>query len=541
MWDDARTIGGDLGTLFVLLGGLMAGSTLVAAVWREWYAIPGFLLSAALTAGLGAVLNRWGTDSPDTDPAHGLVTAALAWLFSGVLCGLPILFVAWTVALDPSRFATPELDRTLVVFLSPTNAAFEGMSGVTGTGLTMALDESVLPATIQWWRSLVQWIGGVGVVVLAAAVVLTGESGAFRELYEEKAAVETIGESTEETLRAIWWVFVALTAGSVLALWAAGMPAWQAINHGMTGISTGGFTVTPDGIASYDDPVIEAVLLPVMALGAISFAVHYYALRGDVHALYADRQTRWLLGILGAGVLLVGLFLFAGPFVSPGDAVRFGAFQFVSALTCTGFQTDTALGTVWSLEAQLLLVGAMTVGGASGSTAGGIKVIRFMSLTKGSYYRMTEAFFPDVQRTPQIAEAEGEATVDHSSSEFDQAAAVGLLWIFLLLFGVICLLLVLDLPLEVVLFEVASAQGNVGLSAGPTGPTMPDAAKGILMTNMWIGRLEIIPVAALARALLKGFGADLDEVDVDEDDVGEAEGGEDEDGTEDADAGDGGD
>jgi trk system potassium uptake protein len=304
----------------VLLGGVMAASTLVAAVWGEWYAVPAFLLSGAITAGLGRALHRWGKDAPDTDPAHGLVTAALAWLFSGVLCSLPILLVAWTVALDPRWLATPELDRTLVAFLSPINAVFEGMSGVTGTGLTMTLDESELPATIQWWRSLVQWIGGVGVVVLAAAIVLTGESGAFRELYEEKAAVETIGDSTAETLRAIWWVFVALTVGSVIALWVAGMPVWQAINHGMTGVSTGGFTVTPDGIASYNDPVVEAVLLPIMAIGAISFAVHYYALQGDVRALYVDRQTRWLFGLLGGGALLVGLFLFAGP--TPSASAR---------------------------------------------------------------------------------------------------------------------------------------------------------------------------------------------------------------------------
>jgi trk system potassium uptake protein TrkH len=511
MWDDARTIGGDLGTLFVLLAGLMAGSTLVAAAWREWYVVPGFLLAAAVTAALGAVLNRWGSDAPDTDPAHGLVTAALAWLFSGVLCSLPILFVAWTVALDPPWLATPELNRTIAAFLSPINAVFEGMSGVTGTGLTMTIHEPSHPATIQWWRSLVQWIGGVGVVVLAAAIVLTGESGSFRQLYEKKGAVDSVGSSTREALKSIWWVFVVLTVVSVVALWLAGMPAWHAINHGMTGVSTGGFGVTDGSIAAYDDPLIELVLVPVMVLGGISFAVHYYVLQGKVRALYEDRQTRWLLGLLGGGVLLVAMLLFGGPFENRADAVRFGGFQLVSALTCTGFQTDNVLGEIWTAEAKLALVGAMTVGGASGSTAGGIKVIRLISLTKGSVYRMTSAFFSDVDRTPDVASEEGEATVDHSSSEFDQAAAVGLLWILVLLAGVIGSLVVLAEPLDVVLFEVASAQGNVGLSAGPTGPGMPDAAKAILMTNMWIGRLEIIPVAALVRALVKGFGTDLDE------------------------------
>ncbi|MFC6905252.1 TrkH family potassium uptake protein [Halalkalicoccus tibetensis] len=510
MWDDARTIGGDLGTLFVLLAGLMAGSSIVAVVFGEWYAIPALLLSAALTGGLGALLTRWGSDAPDTDPAHGLVTAALAWLFSGVLCSLPILFVAWTVALDPRWLATPELNRTLAVFLSPVDAVFEGTSGVTGTGLTMSLDEAQHPATIQWWRSLIQWIGGIGVVVLAAAIVLTGESGSFRQLYEEKAAVEEIGSSTRETMRAIWWVFVAVTVIAIVALWLAGMPAWHAINHGMTGISTGGFTVVDDSIAAYDSPLIEAVLLPIMALGAISFAVHYYVLKGSVRALYEDRQTRWLFVLFAVGALLVSMFLFGGPFETRGEAIRFGVFQFVSALSCTGFQTDGALGTLWSGEAMLMLVAGMTIGGASGSTAGGIKVIRLISLMKGSYYRITQAFFNDVDRTPDVASEEGEATVDQSSSEFDQAAAVGLLWILLLLVGVVGLLVVLGEPLETVLFEVASAQGNVGISAGLTGHGMPDAAKGILMLNMWIGRLEIIPVAALARVLIKGFGTDIE-------------------------------
>lgn len=506
MRDDARTIGGDLGTLFVLLAGLMAASTLVAAVWREWYAIPGLLLSAALTGTIGALLNRWGKDAPDTDPAHGLVTAALAWLFSGVLCGLPILFVAWTVALDPRWLATPELDGTLTVFLSPADAVFEGTSGVTGTGLTMALDESALPATLQWWRSLIQWVGGIGVVVLAAAIVLTGESGSFRQLYEEKAAVDSIGSSTQETLRSIWWVFVALTLLSIAALWLAGMPAWHAINHGMAGISTGGFSVTTDGMASYDDPLIELVLLPIMILGAISFAVHYYFLRGNARALVVDRQTQWLVGLLAAGGLLVALSLFGGPFPNRAEAVRFGAFQFVSALTCTGFQTDETLGVIWPTEALVLLAAGMTIGGASGSTAGGIKVIRLISLTKGSLYRITQAFYPDTDRVPDVASEESEATVDHSSSEFDQAAAIGLLWILLLLVGVLGLLAVLGESFDTVLFEVASAQGNVGLSAGLTDAELPAAAKGLLVLNMWIGRLEIIPIAALARVLLKGFG-----------------------------------
>ena len=519
MWDDARTVGGDLGTLFLVLAGLMAGSTLVAAIWDEWYAVPGFVLAAGLTAVLGGILNRWGTDAPDTDPAHGLVTAALAWLFSGILCSLPILFVAWTISLDPPWVVTPDLNPTLVVFLSPINALFEGMSGVTGTGLTMTHDESALPAVLQWWRSLVQWIGGVGVVVLAAAIVLTGESGSFRQLYEEKAAVESVGDSTREAIRGIWWVFVVLTVAAIILLWVAGMPAWHAINHGMTGISTGGFTVTPNGIASYDDPVIEAVLFPVMVVGAISFAVHYYALQGRIHTFYEDRQTRWLLGVLGFGVILVVAFLAGGPFMSRDAALRFGSFQFVSALTCTGFQTDTTLGTDWSTEAQLLVVVGMIIGGASGSTAGGIKIIRLISLTRGSVYRFTQAFYPDeVSRTPRIATEEGDATVDKSSSEFDQAAAIGICWIGLLFAGIIGLLFVLGEPLATVVFEVASAQGNVGLSAGTTGPNMPDAAKAILMANMWIGRLEIIPIAALIRVGLKGFESpDPDELGEDED------------------------
>ncbi|UPM44648.1 hypothetical protein MW046_16550 (plasmid) [Halocatena salina] len=276
----------------------------------------------------------------------------------------------------------------------------------------------------------------------------------------------------------------------------------------MTGVATGGFVVTADGIAAYNSMLIEAVAIPFMLLGAISFAVHYYLLQGDVDLLWDDAQTRWLFALTGVGTVIVGGILLA---TYPSlDAARYGAFQLISALTCTGFQTDTGLGDRWPVAGQIVVMSAMVIGGAAGSTAGGIKLIRAISLTKGTLYSVTDYFYEEDTRDFAIADEEADVTAGQTSTEFDQAAVIGFLWIVLLV--VVVLVSLIGLPtgqkgyaLGDVLFEVASAQGNVGLSAGITDSGMPSSVKLAFVASMWIGRLEIIPILVMMRVLILGF------------------------------------
>lgn len=503
MRDSVEIVGSNLGDLLTLFAVLMSTSALVAVLWREWYAIPGIGAAVALTGATGRGLAR-AFEPEDPEAIHGIVTAALAWLLAAGYAALPILFVAWTIAIDPGWVRTPAHTPTVAAFQSPTNALFEATSGVTGTGLTMAIEEGDLPRSIQWWRSLTQWVGGIGVVVLAAAVAVTSESEALRSLYEERGAVTSLRDDTRETIKLVWWIVCLLTFVACIAFWVAGMPLWHALNHAMTGITTGGFVVTGDGIGGYGSPLIEALAAGSMLIGAISFAVHYAVLQGDVEAFANDGQTRWLCALAIGAVGAVALLLTTVE--PPTGAIRYGGFQAVSALSTGGFQTDQSLAQRWPSAGVLVLTASMVVGGAAGATVGGIKIVRLMALVKGTTAIVGPSAGMDEESS--IADEVAEATAGDAGSEFERAAAVAFLWIVALATVTIASLVALPTGPEgydvgVVLFEAASAQGNVGLSTGITGPGTPTAVKLAFVLSMWIGRLEIVPVVVTVRMLLE--------------------------------------
>lgn len=511
----------NLGRILKVLSGMMFISLIVSVVWGEYYAIPALLLSGAVPLGLGQILMSRYSEPGEIGKLHGMMIAASGWLFVGIFGSLPFYLIAWTVAVDPyagpltvpTSVATP----TLAAFQDPLNSIFESMSGITGTGLTMTDDESVLPRTLQWWRTFIEWIGGVGVIVLTTAILARPGSGSLT-LYESEARSEKIHPSIVSTVHTIWWIFILFTFLSISLLWLAGMPPWDAINHGMTGLATGGFSVTDASIGEYDSPAIDFAMIPVMVLGSIAFPVHYLILQGDLRNLYTDIQTRWLWGYFTLGsVALVGLLLLDGTFetsrviVTDGivltgfaatvfQTVRFGLFQFVSAASCTGFGT-TGVGD-WSPQAQLTMSVAMFVGAAAGSTVGGIKLIRAITLIRGTIFRIQDVFYPE--SAVRYLDLNGRnLTEDELSKEFEEASIIAFLWVLFLIIGLAVLLLTIDssFTLENAIFEVASAQGNVGLSTGITGPDMPTVAKVMFLFNMWIGRLEIIPVLVLLRGL----------------------------------------
>ncbi|MFC6718862.1 TrkH family potassium uptake protein [Natrialbaceae archaeon GCM10025810] len=508
-----ETISRDVGRILQALAALLFVSTAVPLVWGEYYAIPGLFVSGLLPFGVGRYLAARYRDAADPGKLHGMMIAAIGWFCVAVFGGFPFYLIAWTVELSPAVLATPARTETLAAFTDPLNALFESMSGFTGTGLTMTDDEEVLPRTLQWWRSFTQWIGGVGVIVLTTAVLARPGSGSLT-LYESEARSDRIHPSIVSTVQTIWWIFILFTLLSIVALWLVGMPMWDAINHAMTGLSTGGYSVTDESIATYDSAAIDFALVPIMLLGSIAFPVHYLILRGELRNFYADVQTRWVFVYMGAGSAALTWMLYAGgTYDTLFEAFRYGIFQFVSAATCAGFQTavdatNVALGR-WPAQAQLTVVFGMVVGGAAGSTVGGIKLIRAITLVKGVNHRITDVFYPDsAVRRLKIDGRRLSRT--EMRQEFEEAAIIAFLWIVFLGVGAFTLLFTLpsgEYTLENVLFEVASAQGNVGLSAGITGPdSLPTVAKVVLLFNMWIGRLEIIPVLVTLRALFRRGG-----------------------------------
>lgn len=537
--DDLPIIARDVGRLLVMTGGLMGLSVLVAALFGEVYAAAAFALSAAVTGTVGGAASRLAGNADPPEMKHGMVIAAAGWFTVALFGALPFFLTAHLTPPSVAASYVPAgagYESSLAFFRSPRHAVFESMSGWTGSGLTMAVHEPSLPRAIQWWRSLIQWVGGVGVIVLTVSILVRPGSGSYT-LYQSETREEKIHPSVVSTVRTVWKLFVAYTLASVavlfvairaspygssLPLWEVG---WQALNHAMTALSTGGFSVTDNSIATYDSPLIETVLLPVMTLGAIAFPIHYAVLRERKYGeLLADVQTRWLFVLLGLGAVALSVqnglsvpvatdafasqsFLptplrVGNPMVT--DAVRDSTFQWISALSCTGFQS-APIGE-WTAGGKVLLSGAMVLGGAAGSTVGGIKIIRGYTIMRGIRWQFTRVFLPkSAVVTARIGDRKlGREQMDR---EFSEAALVSLLWLVLLLGSSVLLANAAGEAFTYAdaLFEVASAQGNVGLSTGITGPSMHPAAEVMFVFNMWIGRLEIIPVLVFLRSAVYGL------------------------------------
>ncbi|MDG5777274.1 TrkH family potassium uptake protein [Haloarculaceae archaeon H-GB1-1] len=514
---DLAIIARDVGALLAIEAGLMTVSVLVALAFGEWYAAAAFVIAGVATGLVGGFARRAFADAPAPKMKHGMVIAAAGWFLVAVFGALPFLLAAYLLPAEVAAAYVPDgaaYGSSLRYFRDPLHALFESMSGWTGSGLTMAVHEPTLPRAIQWWRSVIQYVGGVGVIVLTVTILARPGSGSYA-LYRSEAREEKIHPSVVSTVRTVWKLFIGYTVfaivvlfvairlsdyGSTLPLWEVG---WQALNHGMTGLSTGGFSVTDNSIATYDSPLVETVLLPVMGLGAIAFPVHYAVVQqGEYRKLVEDVQTRWLLILFVVGAL--GLTLQNLVTFSPALSLRDSTFQFVSALSCTGFQSSP-IGR-WSAGGKLVVSGAMVLGGAAGSTVGGIKLIRGYTIVRGIRWQFSRVFLP---KSAVVSTRLGDRVLDREAMEreFSEAAIVSLLWLLLLLASSLVLVNVAgpEFTLADALFEVASAQGNVGLSAGITGPKMPAVAETMFLFNMWIGRLEIIPVLVFARATLYGL------------------------------------
>ena len=534
---DIATVARDVGSLVALQAAMMGFSALVAVGFGERYVAVGFLGAALITAAVGLTARSAFADAPAPRMKHGMLIASSGWFATACFGALPFFLSAHVVPASVMQGYVPAgaaySSSSLATFTNPLHALFESMSGWTGSGLTMATHEPSLPRAMQWWRSFIQWVGGVGVIVLTVAILARPGSGSYA-LYRSEARSKKIHPSIVSTVQTVWKIVVAYTSLAVVLLFVAisrseygetistTEAAWQALNHAMTGLATGGFSVTDNSIATYGSPLVETVLLPIMILGAIAFPVHYSMLADrDLGELFADLQTRWLFILLVAGSALLAVqnvlsvpvvgSAFGGDVavlgLSPAqtDAARDSVFQFVSALSATGFQS-APIGD-WGAGAKFVTAVAMVVGGAAGSTVGGIKIIRAYMVGRGAVWQFTRAFLPP--NAIAVARIDGRfLDREEMEREFGEAAIVSLLWIVFLAMGSLVLVNLAgpDFTFADALFEVASAQGNVGLSTGITGPTMSPAAELMFVFNMWIGRLEIIPVLALARSVLYGLG-----------------------------------
>ena len=389
----------------------------------------------------------------------------MAWLIAAFVGSIPLYFLS-----DLHFF----------------DAYFEAMSAWTGTGLTMftgQLSVEGLPHILLFWRSLQQWAGGIGVVLVAMIVLIRPGVSAAR-LYIAEARAEKIKPTFVGTVKVIWKIYVLYTVIGIILFYLVGMPLFDAVNHCLTGLGTGGMSTKDSSLAFYNSVNIELVAIFLMILGAINFTIHYKAFfKGKIRSFFGDVQVQALFMI--SGLFIVILIADLSKVYYPLEATRRALFQVFSAITCCGFSTDAIAN--WSEISKLLIILLMICGGGAGSTAGAIKLVRIVVVFKMLALQIKRALLPrGAITTIKIGETA------FGDKDVLEALLFSLVYLVFLLVGSFILMWIGNGSLNS-FFEMASAQGNVGLSVGITDPSLNPVGKLVLTLGMWMGRLEIIP------------------------------------------------
>ena len=451
-----------LGFILLVLGAVMLAPTPVAFLANETHLLPYFIVPAAIAIALGFFLRRRFQPTEIT-LGKAMVLVTFAWIVFATFSSIPYIF--------GNNMAVED-------------AYFESMSGFTATGLTMVSNIEGVAPTILFWRSLTEWVGGMGVIVLFLAALI-GAGRAARKMYAAEARVERIEPSIRETARSLWKIYVLLTLLGIIGLYFAGTPTlFEAVNHSMTGIATGGFSIRNTSFAGYGSPVL-AITIFIMMAGAISFVIYRKIMAGDWRELFKNIEFRLMLVLIALATLLlvwsVGL--------------RDALFQSSSALTGTGFSTADLQ--TWGDPQKGLLAILMIIGGGYGSTSSAIKLIRTVIIVKAVHWMIKRSFMP--QRAVVPMKISGRI---YSEQEMLSAAIYAFIYIIVLVIGAVVLMVVGPYSAMNSLFESASAQGNVGLSVGITSVAMPISGKISIIIQMLVGRLEIIPAIAFISYLI---------------------------------------
>ncbi|SHE44258.1 trk system potassium uptake protein TrkH [Mariniphaga anaerophila] len=515
--DTYKIVFKQIGSLFILQGIVMAIPAIVALIYHEGYSVAGFVGSALFTSGLGFFLYQKYFQAEDPQYNHAFIIAAAGWLAITFLGGLPLFVIAYiTPAEIMNQFIPSGSDyaiSSLVYFKNPLHCFFESMSAYTTTGLTMAIHEPSVGKGILFYRSLAQWVGGAGFIVMVLAIFKQRSGQSAMLLFGVESTGEKLKTKVIETARAIWKVYLLLTIFSAVYLFIGtslilpdyplGENIFDSINHAMTGQSTGGFSTLDDSIAGYNSPFMDMLYLLPMILGSFSIPFFYkFIFEKKFSELWKDIQTRSLIIAFVGGSAVLSFLLYKADVVS--EPVREGTFQFISAMSTTGWQTSN-IGN-WDWLSILFVVGAaMFVGGASGATVGGIKMIRALVIKKGLFWQVKKAFFSE--HTIKVVKFNGKSLSSaEMNEEFTKAASLAIIFLLMIIVSSVVATFFIgsDYDFFDALFEATSAQATVGLSSGICEPGMSPVLESIYIFQMWAGRLEIIPVLALIRAIFLG-------------------------------------
>ena len=470
-----RILGFIIGIFLITLAVSMVVPMATLMIFERTGDLPSFLWSSLITflAGLALVIPG-RPEHVHLRPRDMYLLTVCSWVVVCVFAALPFL---------------------LTQHISYTDAFFESMSGITATGATVLSGLDNMSPGILMWRSMLHWLGGIGFIGMAVAILPLLRIGGMRLFQTESSdRSEKVMPRSHMVAKSIVLVYIGFTVLGSLAFWWAGMSLFDAINHAMSAISTGGFSTSDLSLAKWDAPAVHWVAVVVMILGSVPFTLYVSTLRGNRGALIRDQQVQGLLGLLVATWIVLGTWYWITTDLPWLDALRHVALNVTSVVTTTGF----ALGdySLWGNFSLMLFFYLGFIGGCSGSTAGGIKIFRFQVA-----YILLKA------NLNQLIHPRAVIKQKYNGHRLDEEIVRSILtfsFFFAITICIIALLLsLLGVDWMTALTGAAATVSGVGPGLGEViGPagnfsTLPDAAKWILAGGMLLGRLEIITVLVL--------------------------------------------
>ncbi|MGD2107995.1 MAG: TrkH family potassium uptake protein [Phycisphaerae bacterium] len=503
---ELRVVIRQLGLLVLILSALIAGVALFAGYERITNAdgdgadLTAMLVTAVIGAVTGGILFIGGRKGADLLGQHeALLLVGLSWLIGAGLACLP--FRLWSV-FHGSAGGAPHPFDTFV------NCYFEAMSGLTTTGATIVTSLETVPRSLLLWRSLIQWLGGLGIVVLFVAVLPMLGVGS-RRIYRIEApgpSPEGVKPRIADTARILWLIYCGLTVLEVLVLRVCGMTWFDAVCHTFTTLATGGFGTQDASIAAFPATAIQVVIIVFMLLAGVNFGLYHQLIQRNWRAVRKDPELRVYLTLIvvATAILTVSLLRSGagaqatlGEPATLGNTIRHALFQTVSIQTTTGFGSSDF--DQWGFAAKATLLMLMFVGGSAGSTGGGIKVVRILIAAKVMLAEIEHVYRPKVVRPIKI----GRTAIDPELKLTTMVYVLGIGLLFAL--GTV-LLMLFESGQQIDITSAASAcaatLNNVGPGLGKVGPVQnyawfSDASKVVMSVLMLLGRLEMFTVLVL--------------------------------------------
>lgn len=465
-----------LGRLILLLAATELAPAVCAAFYRDWSDVTAFVASATITAVCGLLLLMVGRGSGQIFRREGILIVVGGWVLASLVGALPYIFTG--------------------TFLNPVDALFESASGFTTTGASVMTNIEAASRGILFWRSMTQWLGGMGIIVLFVALLPELGPGA-RFLYKLEVpgpTAEALQPRIRDTAGILWKIYLLFTVTETGLLMLAGLDLYDAITHTFSTLSTGGFSPRNASVAAFESPLVHIIIIVFMILAGANFSLFFGMRLRRNWNLLRDTEFRLYIQIIGAMALIIAVdLMLGGDYGNPFRAFLDSTFQVVSMMTTTGYATADFDG--WPLLSKMILVILMFVGGCAGSTAGSMKVMRMVIGIRYALREVKLIFSPNTVLRVFIG--------GNPVPESVVASVAGFFILYLTTWGLGSFVLALGSP-DLVTAATASAAtlGNIGPGLNAVGPTanfefFSDFHKAFMVLLMWLGRLEIYSIAAV--------------------------------------------